>query len=106
MDLGSLTSLFPQLWQELCELLSQHPDRVRSLDAGGIIRGGLTRFTDQRGRLWGALADCYVRCGHLEKVTLLSPGGTPGEWAGTHGRDWHPWEGLTPTGQTDTHGRD
>uniref|UniRef100_A0A8D2PTN4 XPA binding protein 2 n=1 Tax=Zosterops lateralis melanops TaxID=1220523 RepID=A0A8D2PTN4_ZOSLA len=57
-----------QLWQELCELLSQHPDRVRSLDAGGIIRGGLTRFTDQRGRLWGALADCYVRCGHLEKV--------------------------------------
>ncbi|NWS91851.1 SYF1 factor, partial [Toxostoma redivivum] len=57
-----------QLWQELCELLSQHPDRVRSLDAGGIIRGGLTRFTDQRGRLWGALADCYVRCGHLEKA--------------------------------------
>ncbi|NWV54799.1 SYF1 factor, partial [Daphoenositta chrysoptera] len=57
-----------ELWQELCELLSQHPDRVRSLDAGGIIRGGLTRFTDQRGRLWGALADCYVRCGHLEKA--------------------------------------
>uniref|UniRef100_A0A8C3Q8L6 Uncharacterized protein n=1 Tax=Geospiza parvula TaxID=87175 RepID=A0A8C3Q8L6_GEOPR len=44
-----------QLWQELCELLSQHPDRVRSLDAGGIIRGGLTRFTDQRGRLWGTV---------------------------------------------------
>lgn len=71
----------PQLWQELCELLSQHPDRVRSLDAGAIIRGGLTRFTDQLGRLWGALADCYIRSGHFEKVTqppLPSPPPTPG----------------------------
>ncbi|XP_068280688.1 pre-mRNA-splicing factor SYF1 isoform X1 [Nyctibius grandis] len=57
-----------QLWQELCELLSQHPGRVGPLDAGAIIRGGLTRFTDQRGRLWGALADCYIRSGHLEKA--------------------------------------
>ncbi|KAM9258070.1 LOW QUALITY PROTEIN: pre-mRNA-splicing factor SYF1 [Morus bassanus] len=57
-----------QLWQELCELLSQHPERVRSLDAGAIIRGGLTRFTDQLGRLWGALADCYIRSGHFEKA--------------------------------------
>ncbi|KAK2510615.1 hypothetical protein Q9233_017573, partial [Columba guinea] len=57
-----------QLWQELCDLLSQHPERIRSLDAGSIIRGGLTRFTDQLGRLWGALADCYIRSGHFEKV--------------------------------------
>ncbi|XP_069737662.1 pre-mRNA-splicing factor SYF1 isoform X2 [Phaenicophaeus curvirostris] len=57
-----------QLWQELCELLSQHPERIRSLDAGAIIRGGLTRFTDQLGRLWGALADCYIRSGHFEKA--------------------------------------
>ncbi|XP_074714077.1 pre-mRNA-splicing factor SYF1 isoform X2 [Strix uralensis] len=57
-----------QLWQELCELLAQHPGRVRSLEAGAIIRGGLTRFTDQLGRLWGALADCYIRSGHFEKA--------------------------------------
>ncbi|XP_065715384.1 pre-mRNA-splicing factor SYF1 [Patagioenas fasciata] len=57
-----------QLWQELCDLLSQHPERIRSLDAGSIIRGGLTRFTDQLGRLWGALADCYIRSGHFEKA--------------------------------------
>lgn len=69
----------PQLWQELCELLSQHPERVRSLDAGAIIRGGLTRFTDQLGRLWGALADCYIRSGHFEKVTCpqVPPVGHP-----------------------------
>uniref|UniRef100_A0A8V5GXI3 Pre-mRNA-splicing factor SYF1 n=1 Tax=Melopsittacus undulatus TaxID=13146 RepID=A0A8V5GXI3_MELUD len=57
-----------QLWQELCALLSQHPERIRSLDVGSIIRGGLTRFTDQRGRLWGALAESCVRSGHFEKV--------------------------------------
>ncbi|NXN97695.1 SYF1 factor, partial [Rhinopomastus cyanomelas] len=51
-----------------CDLLSQHPERIRSLDAGAIIRGGLTRFTDQLGRLWGALADCYIRSGHFEKA--------------------------------------
>lgn len=57
-----------QLWQELCELISQHPERVRSLDAGAIIRGGLRRFTDHLGRLWCALADCYIRSGHFEKA--------------------------------------
>lgn len=69
----------PKLWQELCELLSQHPERVCSLDAGAIIRGGLTRFTDQLGRLWGALADCYIRSGHFEKVTCpqVPPAGYP-----------------------------
>lgn len=33
-----------------------------------IIRGGLTRFTDQLGKLWCSLADYYIRSGHFEKV--------------------------------------
>ncbi|KAE8619523.1 hypothetical protein XENTR_v10009831 [Xenopus tropicalis] len=57
-----------QLWQELCTLLSQHPGSVRSLDAAAIIRGGLTRFTDQRGKLWCALAEYHTRSGHFEKA--------------------------------------
>ncbi|KAM8793922.1 pre-mRNA-splicing factor SYF1 [Eudromia elegans] len=57
-----------QLWQELCALLSQHPEQVTSLDAGAIIRGGLRRFTDHRGQLWGALAEHHIRGGHLEKA--------------------------------------
>uniref|UniRef100_A0A8B9V8V9 XPA binding protein 2 n=1 Tax=Anas zonorhyncha TaxID=75864 RepID=A0A8B9V8V9_9AVES len=69
-----------QLWQELCDLISQHPERVRSLDAGAIIRGGLRRFTDHLGRLWCALADCYIRSGHFEKVT---PRGHLGDTLGT-----------------------
>ncbi|XP_025918808.1 pre-mRNA-splicing factor SYF1-like [Apteryx rowi] len=57
-----------QLWHELCDLISQHPDKVKSLDAGAIIRGGLTRFTDQLGKLWCSLADYYIRSGHFEKA--------------------------------------
>ncbi|CAH2275284.1 pre-mRNA-splicing factor SYF1 [Pelobates cultripes] len=57
-----------QLWQELCTLLSQNPGSIRSLDSAAIIRGGLTRFTDQRGKLWCALAEYHTRSGHFEKA--------------------------------------
>lgn len=57
-----------QLWHELCDLISQNPDKVTSLNVGAIIRGGLTRFTDQLGKLWCAMADYYIRSGHFEKV--------------------------------------
>uniref|UniRef100_A0A8D2J3B4 Pre-mRNA-splicing factor SYF1 n=1 Tax=Varanus komodoensis TaxID=61221 RepID=A0A8D2J3B4_VARKO len=57
-----------QLWHELCDLISQNPDKVKSLDVGAIIRGGLTRFTDQLGKLWCSLADYYIRSGHFEKA--------------------------------------
>lgn len=60
-----------QLWHELCDLISQNPDKVTSLNVGAIIRGGLTRFTDQLGKLWCSLADYYIRSGHFEKVTVL-----------------------------------
>lgn len=58
----------PQLWHELCDLISQNPDKVQSLNVDAIIRGGLTRFTDQLGKLWCSLADYYIRSGHFEKV--------------------------------------
>ncbi|XP_066563909.1 pre-mRNA-splicing factor SYF1 [Amia ocellicauda] len=57
-----------QLWHELCDLISQNPDKVRSLNVGAIIRGGLTRFTDQLGKLWCSMADYYIRSGHFEKA--------------------------------------
>lgn len=64
-------SVSRQLWHELCDLMSQNPDKVKSLNVGAIIRGGLTRFTDQLGKLWCSLADYYIRSGHFEKVTRV-----------------------------------
>ncbi|MEQ2192921.1 Pre-mRNA-splicing factor SYF1, partial [Xenoophorus captivus] len=66
--------VFVQLWHELCDLISQNPDKVTSLNVGAIIRGGLTRFTDQLGKLWCSLADYYIRSGHFEKVCFRSIG--------------------------------
>lgn len=72
---GLRLSLLPvalQLWHELCDLISQNPDKVQSLNVDAIIRGGLTRFTDQLGKLWCSLADYYIRSGHFEKVHGLA----------------------------------
>ncbi|XP_046404524.1 pre-mRNA-splicing factor syf1 homolog [Ischnura elegans] len=57
-----------QLWNELCELISKNPDKVRSLCVDAIIRGGLRRYTDQLGHLWNSLADYYVRSGLFERA--------------------------------------
>ncbi|CAG0922078.1 unnamed protein product [Notodromas monacha] len=57
-----------QLWNELCELISQNPDKITTLDVDGIIRGGLRRYTDQLGHLWNSLADYYIRSGLFERA--------------------------------------
>lgn len=57
-----------QLWNELCELISKNPGKVRSLNVDAIIRGGLRRYTDQLGHLWNSLADYYVRSGLFERA--------------------------------------
>lgn len=54
-----------QLWNELCELISKNPEKVRTLNVDAIIRGGLRRYTDQLGHLWNSLATYYVRSGLL-----------------------------------------
>lgn len=52
-----------------------------------IIRGGLTRFTDQLGKLWCSLADYYIRSGHFEKVrwhTEYAVGSPASAWSSGH----------------------
>ncbi|XP_015122343.1 pre-mRNA-splicing factor SYF1 [Diachasma alloeum] len=57
-----------QLWNELCNLISKNPTKIKSLNVDAIIRGGLRRYTDQLGPLWNALADYYVRSGLFERA--------------------------------------
>lgn len=57
------------LWTELCSLISKNPKDIKSLDVDAIMRGALTRYTDQTGALWTSLADYYVRSGLFERVT-------------------------------------
>ena len=49
-----------KLWQELCDLISKNPDKIKSLKVTDIIRGGLRRFSDSLGQLWNSLADFFM----------------------------------------------
>ncbi|KAI8819679.1 uncharacterized protein EV422DRAFT_102552 [Fimicolochytrium jonesii] len=55
-----------QLWTELCDLVTEPPkdveqhERAEKVDAERIIRSGISRFSDQVGRLWNSLAKYWM----------------------------------------------
>lgn len=57
-----------QYWNDLCDLISTNPRQIKSLNVDAVIRDGIGRFPEQRGRLWNALADYYIRSGQFEKA--------------------------------------
>lgn len=58
-----------QMWMQLCEICASNPEAVsESLKVDSIIRSGISRFSDEVGRLWCRLADYYVRLGQFEKA--------------------------------------
>lgn len=36
-----------QLWLELCEIITKHPQEVSDIKVEAIIRGGIRKFTDE-----------------------------------------------------------
>ena len=57
-----------QMWNELCEMISKNPTKIKTLNVDAIIRSGLRRYTDQVGHLWNSLADYYIRSGLFERA--------------------------------------
>ena len=57
-----------QMWLELCDLITKHPNEVQGLDVDAILRGGIRSFTDEVSRLWTSLADYYIRRAMFEKA--------------------------------------
>lgn len=57
-----------KLWNELCELVSKNPTKIKSVQVEPIIRQGIVKYKDQVGQLWTSLADYYIRSGCFEKV--------------------------------------
>lgn len=40
-----------QMWIQLCQLLSENPNKITTIKVEPIIRQGLTRFTDMTGKV-------------------------------------------------------
>jgi pre-mRNA-splicing factor SYF1 len=62
-----------QLWSEMVELIVSRARELgdvssSGIDADAIIRSGIDRFADQRGRLWAGLATYWITRGNFEKA--------------------------------------
>ncbi|CRG83963.1 Pre-mRNA-splicing factor syf1 [Talaromyces islandicus] len=62
-----------QIWSEMVELLVNKAKKIDTQSYGGIdveaiIRSGIDRFSDQRGRLWAGLATYWITKGNFEKA--------------------------------------
>lgn len=62
-----------QLWSEMVDLLVERAKEVDTgdtvgIDVENIVRSGIDRFADQRGRLWAGLATYWITKGSFERA--------------------------------------
>jgi len=62
-----------QLWTEMVELLVSKAKKIETgpqvgIDVDAILRSGIDRFADQRGKLWAGLATYWITKGNFEKA--------------------------------------
>ncbi|KDD71295.1 hypothetical protein H632_c5358p0, partial [Helicosporidium sp. ATCC 50920] len=57
-----------QLWLELCDLVTAHPEETAAVDAEALLRSGIRRHGAETGRLWTGLADYHIRRGAFERA--------------------------------------
>ena len=56
------------LWMELCDVITSHPQEMEGLRVEDIVRGAISKYKDEVGRLWTTLADYHIRRGLFEKA--------------------------------------
>lgn len=62
-----------QLWSEMVDLIVTHANNIETgdeigIDVDRIIRSGIERFADQRGKLWSGLATYWITRGSFERA--------------------------------------
>lgn len=57
-----------QLWTDLADILIHHPEDTIRWPTERILRSGIQRYPDQRGRLWVHLATYFINKGNVEKA--------------------------------------
>ncbi|PWW80625.1 protein prenylyltransferase [Tuber magnatum] len=57
-----------QMWSELCDLLVSHAREIKGIDVEKIVRSGIGKFSDQRGKLWTSLGTYWITKGDFERA--------------------------------------
>ncbi|KAJ5841381.1 hypothetical protein N7534_011211 [Penicillium rubens] len=62
-----------QIWSEMVDLLVSKAKKIETgpqvgIDVEAILRSGIERFADQRGKLWAGLATYWITKGNFEKA--------------------------------------
>ncbi|KAJ5456670.1 hypothetical protein N7530_011944 [Penicillium desertorum] len=62
-----------QIWSEMVDLLVSKAKKIETgpqvgIDVDAILRSGIERFADQRGKLWAGLATYWITKGNFEKA--------------------------------------
>lgn len=62
-----------QLWTEMVDLLVSKAKQIKTgpqvgIDVDAILRSGIDRFADQRGKLWAGLSTYWITKGNFEKA--------------------------------------
>ncbi|KAL7270123.1 pre-mRNA-splicing factor syf1 [Rhizina undulata] len=57
-----------QMWSELCDLLVNHARDISGIDVERIVRSGIGKFSDQRGKLWTSLGTYWITKGDFERA--------------------------------------
>ncbi|KAL0933040.1 pre-mRNA-splicing factor syf1 [Colletotrichum truncatum] len=62
-----------ELWSEMVDIIVEHAAKIETgyetgIDVDRIIRSGIVRFADQRGKLWCGLATYWIRRGSFERA--------------------------------------
>ena len=62
-----------QLWSEMVDLMVTHAKEIETehglgIDVERIVRSGISRFADQRGKLWSGLATYWITRGNFERA--------------------------------------
>jgi len=64
-----------QMWSELCDLLVTHARKIKGIEVEKIVRSGISKFSDQRGKLWTSLGTYWITKGDFERVRTVCPTG-------------------------------
>jgi pre-mRNA-splicing factor SYF1 len=56
------------LWNLLCDLITNYPEEIKSINVEKVILGGIKKFQEEFGKLWCYLATYYIKMGMIEKA--------------------------------------